>query len=141
MSPRVYPFSKMAVKWSPKFNLHHLPKGFKMAVLTPKLGIGNTSKTVLSSWSKEITKTESNLIDPLICEYVSKLLGLENQLSTKVENHAVYKKTRCSEQVITCKESKSTYERKNWIKLKQPWTRAYSFCDKNASKVTINCLG
>ena len=50
LSPRVYPFSKMAVKWrgltwpgkSPKFNLHHLRKisaGFKMAVLTPKLGI------------------------------------------------------------------------------------------------------
>ena len=50
LSPRVYPFSKMAVKWSdlkwpsrsPKFNFHHLRKisaGFKMAVLTLKLGI------------------------------------------------------------------------------------------------------
>ena len=50
LSPRVYPFSKMTVKWrgltwpgkSPKFNLHHLRKisaGFKMAVQTPKLGI------------------------------------------------------------------------------------------------------
>ena len=49
LSPRIYLFSKMAVKWSnltwpsksPKFNLHHLRKlsaGFKMAVLTPKLG-------------------------------------------------------------------------------------------------------
>ena len=50
LSPRVYLFIKMTVKWrdlawprkSPKFNLHHPRKksaGFKMAVLTPKLGI------------------------------------------------------------------------------------------------------
>ena len=50
LSPRVYPLSKMVVRWrdltwprqSPKFNLHHLRKistGFKMAVLTPKSGI------------------------------------------------------------------------------------------------------
>ena len=47
--PCVYPFSKIAVIWrdltwprqSPKFNLHHLRNtstGFKMAVLTLKLG-------------------------------------------------------------------------------------------------------
>ena len=51
MSPCTYPLSKIAVIWhdltwprkSPNFNLHHLWKistGFKMAVLTPKLGIG-----------------------------------------------------------------------------------------------------
>ena len=51
MSACDYPFSKIAVKWrdltwsrkSPKFSLHHLRKistGFKMAVLTPKSGIG-----------------------------------------------------------------------------------------------------
>ena len=46
LSPRVYPFSKMTVKWqfckSPKFNLHHLRKistEFKMAVLTLKSSI------------------------------------------------------------------------------------------------------
>ena len=50
MPPCVYPFSQMEVKlcdltWlhkSLKFNLHHLWKrsvGFKMAMLTPKLGI------------------------------------------------------------------------------------------------------
>ena len=50
LSPRFYPFSKMTVKWSDlkwpsrslKFNFHHLRKisaGFKMAVLTLKLGI------------------------------------------------------------------------------------------------------
>ena len=50
MPPCVYPFSQMEVKlcdltWphkSPKFNLHHLWKpsvGFKMAMLTLKLGI------------------------------------------------------------------------------------------------------
>ena len=44
LSPRVYPFSKMAVKWresiwprkSPKLNLHHLQKisaGFKGALM------------------------------------------------------------------------------------------------------------
>ena len=53
LSPRVYSFTKMAVKWrdltwsrrSPNFNLHHLRKiytGFKMAVLTPKSGIKST---------------------------------------------------------------------------------------------------
>ena len=50
LSPQVYPFSKMVVKWrdltwprkSPKFNLHHLRKistEFKMAMLTSKSGI------------------------------------------------------------------------------------------------------
>ena len=50
LSPRVCPFSKMAVKWSdlkcpsrsPKFNFHHLRKvsaGFKMVVSTLKSGV------------------------------------------------------------------------------------------------------
>ena len=50
LSPRVCPYSKTAVKWSdlkclsrsPKFNFHHLRKvsaGFKMTVLTLKLGV------------------------------------------------------------------------------------------------------
>ena len=74
MSPCVYPFSKMAVKWreltwpckSPKFNLHYLRKistGFKMAVLTPKSGIIQTKLLTALFKSNIETKEYSKFVE------------------------------------------------------------------------------
>ena len=68
--------------------------------------------TFSSSWNKEITKIESNLTDHMILEYVCKPFDFESQFSQNLRT-VMYKKVSCSEQGVTWKDLKRTFETKN----------------------------